>query len=294
MTGLGLDKSGGWLDTRRVRSPGATSALILLFTSLAGCSFPGQPDPADRPVRADQVFDFGVLYGQNCAGCHGADGKLGPAPPLNDGLFRQIVPEAELESIITNGRNKTLMPAFARENGGTLTSAQIQVLVREIKGQPYRIVTRQESAPSVEVVSEAGGTSPKWGSPGEPPAGVPSYGKLSHEGNDNSTATETARISAFSRACAVCHGDQGQGIAQGDALVHAINDSAFLSLCSDQVLRRYVITGRADLGMPGYADARPGNLQFQPLSDEEVTSLVALLASWRDTNVRPEKQLSNK
>ena len=44
----------------------------------------------------------------------------------------------------------------------------------------------------------------------------------------------------------------------------------------------------------GYADARPGNPQFQPLSDEEVTSLVALLASWRDTSAAPEKQLSNK
>jgi mono/diheme cytochrome c family protein len=269
---------------------------LIFFTSLmvAGCSFPGQPDPADRPVRADQVFDFGILYGQNCAGCHGPDGKLGPAPPLNDGLFRQIVSEAELESIITNGRNKTLMPAFARENGGTLTSAQIQILVREIKGQPYRIIAEHGSAATIEAVSDAEGTSPKWGAPGKPPAGVPSYRKPSHEGNDNSTATEIARIAVFSRACAVCHGDQGQGIAQGDALIHTINDPAFLSLCSDQVLRRYVITGRGDLGMPGYADARPGNPQFQPLSDEEVTSLVALLASWRDTSAPPEKQLSNK
>jgi mono/diheme cytochrome c family protein len=295
MTGLAVDKSGGCQDTRRVRSPVAAYALIL-FTSVmvVGCSFPGQPDPADRPVRADQVLDFGILYGQNCAGCHGADGKLGPAPPLNDPLFRQIVTDAELESIITNGRNKTLMPAFARENGGTLTRAQIQILVREIKGQPYRVVTMQESTPQVEVVSDAQGTSPKWGAPGEPPAGVPSYSKPSDGGNDNSTASEIARIAVFARACAVCHGDQGQGIAQGDALIHTINDPAFLSLCSDQVLRRYVITGRADLGMPGYADARPGNPQFQPLSDEEITSLVALLASWRDTSAPPENQLSNK
>jgi len=294
MTGLALDKSGRCLHTRGVRSPGAVSAL-LFFTSLmvAGCSFPGQPDPADRPVRADQVLEFGILYGQNCSGCHGPDGKLGPAPPLNDGLFRQIVSEEELENIITNGRNKTLMPAFARENGGALTSAQIQILVHEIKGQPYRVVAT-ESTLQVEVVSDAQGTSPKWGSPGEPPAGVPSYHKPSHDGNDNSTARETARNAVFSRACAVCHGDQGQGIARGDALIQTINDPAFLSLCSDQVLRRYVITGRADLGMPGYADARPGNPQFQPLSDEEVTSLVALLASWRDTSAPPEKQLSNK
>jgi mono/diheme cytochrome c family protein len=252
---------------------------------LVGCDFPGRPDLADRPVPADKVVDFAHLYGQNCAGCHGADGKLGPAPPLNDPLFRQIVPEAELESVITNGRDKTLMPAFARENGGALTSAQIKILVYEIKGQPYRVNTRQESAAAVEVVSDAGGTSPKWGSPGTPPAGVPSYSKSSTDGNVNSSNREVARISTFARACAACHGDQGQGIAGGDTMIQAINDTAFLSLCSDQVLRRYVITGRPDLGMPGYADSRPGSPHFQPLTEDEVASLVALLASWRETNM---------
>src|SRR5262249_31620744 len=84
--------------------------LVILSLLLTGCEFPGRPDPADRPVPADQVLDFGVLFGQNCAGCHGADGKLGVAPPLNDPLFRGIVPEEELESIVTAGRKNTLMP----------------------------------------------------------------------------------------------------------------------------------------------------------------------------------------
>jgi len=282
---------------RVVRSPAGVSALVLLSMSLtvAGCDFPGRPNPADRPRRADEVLDFAVLYGQNCAGCHGTDGKLGPAPPLNDPVFRQIVPEAELESIVTNGRNKTLMPAFAKENGGPLTTVQIQILVYEIKGRPYRVVRRQESAAAVEVVSDAGGTSPKWGSPGEPPAGIPRYHESSTEGNEKSSARGSASLSVFTRACAVCHGDQGEGIAQGDGLIQTINDPAFLSLCSDQVLRRYVITGRSDLGMPGYADPRPGNPQFQPLTDDEVASLVALLASWRENGVIPEQiQTSEK
>ena len=38
---------------------------------------------------------------------------------------------------------------------------------------------------------------------------------------------------------------------------------------------------RRVLGMPGYAEARPGSPDFVPLSDREVTDLVALLASWR-------------
>ena len=61
----------------------------------------------------------------------------------------------------------------------------------------------------------------------------------------------------------------------------AINDRAFLALISDQALRRIIITGRHDLGMPNYAqtDGRPDD--FKPLTSEEIDELVALLASWR-------------
>src|SRR5580704_4148871 len=126
--------------------------LVTLSCLLAGCDLPGQPKPADRPVPADQVMEFTALYSQNCAGCHGADGKLGPAPPLNDPLFRAIVPEEELDGILTKGRNKTLMPAFAKENGGMLTAAQIQVLVKEVKGIPYKVVQKQEGGVAKFVV----------------------------------------------------------------------------------------------------------------------------------------------
>src|SRR5258708_31101842 len=130
---------------RTARSLARLSQCLIIFISvlIAGCDFPGRPDPADRPVPANQVLEFGTLYQRNCAGCHGADGTLGPAPPLNDPLFRAIVPQTELTGILKKGRNKTLMPAFAKENGGTLTAAQIQVLVHEIKGIPYRTVAKQ-------------------------------------------------------------------------------------------------------------------------------------------------------
>ena len=85
----------------------------------------------------------------------------------------------------------------------------------------------------------------------------------------------------FARACAGCHGDQGQGGKNGERPVGAINDPAFLALISDQALRRFAITGRPDLGMPAYdgTDGRPAD--FQPLTSEEIDDLVALLASWR-------------
>ena len=54
--------------------------------------------PASRPTST-------VLYRRNCAGCHGADGKLGPAPPLNDPIFLAIVADDELLQVITDGRH---------------------------------------------------------------------------------------------------------------------------------------------------------------------------------------------
>jgi cytochrome c oxidase cbb3-type subunit 3/ubiquinol-cytochrome c reductase cytochrome c subunit len=248
----------------------------------AGCDFPGRPNPADRPVPADQVLQFGVLYRQNCAGCHGIDGKLGPAPPLNDPLFRAIVPEEELADILAKGRKNTLMPAFARENGGVLTAAQIRVLEDEIKGIPYRIVRRQEAGLSkVEIAPDAGGIAPQWGMPGKPPKGVPSYREPSARPAGSSAGNKERGGLVFARACAACHGSHGQGIQRGGETVRTINDPVFLALVSNQVLRRYAITGRPDFGMPGYAKARPDNPHFTPLTDQEVTDLVALLTSWR-------------
>jgi mono/diheme cytochrome c family protein len=74
---------------------------VLAALVLAGC---GQPDPARRPLRPSQIHDFSDLYKTNCAGCHGADGKMGPAPPLNDPLFLNIIPVAEVRDLIEKGR----------------------------------------------------------------------------------------------------------------------------------------------------------------------------------------------
>src|SRR5262245_49950158 len=40
--------------------------VLLSFLLAAGCHWPGKPDPAQRPVPADKVLDFAVLYEHNC------------------------------------------------------------------------------------------------------------------------------------------------------------------------------------------------------------------------------------
>jgi mono/diheme cytochrome c family protein len=200
-------------------------------------------------------MDFSALYGTNCAGCHGADGKLGPAPPLNDPMFLAIVPDSELLRVITEGRavtpaQKTPMPAFVRDKGGPLTAAQVKALAEGIKKQ--------------------------WGSTRPEAKSLPPY--LAPAGAQRANKDQGARV--FARACAGCHGNQGRGgrLMPG---IGAINNQAFLALISDQALRRYAITGRPDLGMPAFDGDSGRPPEFRPLSSPEIDDLVALLAYWR-------------
>jgi mono/diheme cytochrome c family protein len=223
-----------------------------------GCNLPGQPNPADKFKRPEEIKDFGKLFEQNCAGCHGADGKLGPAPPLNDPVFLAIVPDEVLRQTITKGRPGTPMPAFARTHGGTLTEDQVEILAAGLK------LKWQDPAKKIDAASYPPYLLPA-GIAGQPEDGA----KL------------------FAVACATCHGDKGQGGKRDDQPVGAINDWAFLSLCSDQVLRRYIITGRPDLGMPDCKDMNWRKYpDFKPLTNNDVTALTNLLIEWREQGAK--------
>ena len=233
--------------------PRAGLRLWPLVAALAiGCDLPGKPNRADRPVPSDQVTDFGTLYRTHCAGCHGADGRLGPGPPLNDPLFLAIVSEKELSRVITEGRavtpgQRSPMPAFARDKGGPLTAAQIGALAEGIRK--------------------------RWGPAKSLPPDFTETGVCcgdEHRG---------ARV--FARACAGCHGNDGEGVKREGKLLRKINDPAFLALISDQAVRRYAITGRPDFGMPAY-DGKAGRPpDFHPLTATDIDDLAALLACWR-------------
>jgi mono/diheme cytochrome c family protein len=263
--------------------------LVAWSLLIAGCDLhlPGRPDPADKYQRPDAILDFAALYKQNCAGCHGANGTLGPAPPLNDDLFRTIVPLEELVRVLNHGRPGTPMTAFARPNGGPLTEPQIQILVHEIKGIPYRVVRKVSSGKTaIEVVSGGHGSGDEvvrevtadalaWGVPPERRDAPPYLSK------DAPAGKPSDGLQWFSQACASCHGSEGRGWKRDDEVIHRINDRDFLALISNQALRRYVLTGRSDLGMPNWADRtdRPGD--FEPLTAQQISDLVELLASWR-------------
>jgi mono/diheme cytochrome c family protein len=226
---------------------------ILLPLVFAGCDRSGSPKAPDRPIPADEVTDFVTLYSQNCAGCHGADGMLGPGPPLNDPLFLDIVPDQTLLKLVTEGRPGTPMPGFSRKKGGSLTDEQVKALATGLK--------------------------PHWKTTKTVAPNLPDY-----IATQNGTATNPNRgRDVFARACAGCHGPDGEGTDKAGK----IHDPAFLALISDQTLRRYVITGRPDLGMPSYREKTQRAADFQPLSSQEISDLVAFVSDWRKRDPAP-------
>jgi cytochrome c oxidase cbb3-type subunit 3 len=73
----------------------------------------------------------------------------------------------------------------------------------------------------------------------------------------------------FVTFCSSCHGPGGRG--------GSIVDSSYLALVSDQHLRTVTITGMPSLGAPDWRGDVPG----RPLSDADVTDVVAWLAAQR-------------
>jgi mono/diheme cytochrome c family protein len=73
--------------------------------------------------------------------------------------------------------------------------------------------------------------------------------------------------------CASCHGTGGEAGPKAGLVTHG----AYLSLISDQGLRTIVITGRPDFDAPDWRNNVPG----RPMTDQEVTDVVAWLVSQR-------------
>jgi len=217
----------------------------LLSVLLSACGTPhGQPSQGSEPVAPDQILQFGTLYAQNCSGCHGVSGKGGPAIALADPVYLALADDAAIRKAIANGVSGTSMPAFAHGAGGMLTDKQIDVIASEIR-------TRW-SKPGFLI-----GTNP------------PSYAA-------KSTGDAQRGEGAFKVYCESCHGPNGRGGQKASAVT---NDS-FLALVSDQGLRTIVIAGRPELGAPDWR----GNVAGKPISEQEVTDIVAWLASQRAKN----------
>jgi cytochrome c oxidase cbb3-type subunit III len=225
--------------TAKVRTELTPRVVISLFVGvslsallLIGCrSAPGRPTLADFPTRPSNVTDFTTLYQQNCAGCHGADGRFGAAIDLNNPVYLGIIDNTSMRRVIAQGVPGTPMPPFAPEAGGNLTHKQIDLLIAGIRGN--------------------------WAGASGAADGAPSY-SFEPGGNLENGAQ------VFASNCQSCHGPDATGAIAAGSVV----DPSFLSLVSNQYLRTIVIAGRPDLGHPDWKHAASGQpLTAQQVAD---------------------------
>jgi cytochrome c oxidase cbb3-type subunit III len=230
-------------------------AAAILSLLLSACSSSlGRPSKDSEIQAPNEIHDFRTLYAENCAACHGAEGRGGAAIALADPVYLAIADESSMRKVIANGVTGTSMPAFAQSSGGTLTEKQIDVITSEIRS--------------------------RWSRPGIlDGANQPSYAAKSSGDVQRGDAS-------YQTYCSSCHGPQGQGGPKGSAIT---NDS-FLALVSDQGLRTIVIAGRPELGAPDWR----GNVPGKPMSDQEISDVVAWLLSHRVQNPgQPYSSASN-
>jgi len=228
--------------------------VALAAILVSGCGTPhGQPTKDSEVLAPNEVLEFGTLYAENCAGCHGAGGRGGAAIALANPVYLGIADDAAIRKVIAKGVRGTAMPALAVSAGGMLTDGQIDVITKGIRS--------------------------RWSRQGVlDPATGPSYAPKS--------AGDAQRGEvAYKTYCESCHGPGGRGGPKGSA----ITDDSFLALVSDQGLRTIVITGRPELGAPDWR----GNVLGKPMSDQEVTDVVAWLASQRAPNPGQPYSVSN-
>jgi cytochrome c oxidase cbb3-type subunit III len=224
--------------------PLAAWMLALVLTAAPSCTqyrAPGQPAAHSEPVPPSQIMNFDSLYAQNCAGCHGPDGQGGLAIGLGNTVYLAIADDATIVRVTSDGVPGTAMPAFAQSSGGTLTGAQIAAI--------------------------AGGMRSRWARPDAlrgttPPPYAP-----------QGTGDPQHGAASFRTYCSSCHGADGRGGPRAGSIVAG----SYLALVSDQALRTTIIAGRPELGSPDWRGDLPG----QPMPAEEVSNVVAWLASQR-------------
>jgi mono/diheme cytochrome c family protein len=218
--------------------------IVLALLALGGIArkaIPRRPNIEPEAVAPDHILDFDVLYQQNCSGCHGSNGRNGPAPPIGDPKYLAIADDAMIRQFASNGVAGTPMPAFAQSAGGMLTDKQIDVLVKGIRA--------------------------RWANPDALEGlNLPPY-----VGHGLADSERGAKVYAV--YCASCHGPTGNGGPKASSIV----DGSFLALTSDRVLRISTIVGRPELGFPDWQNDVSGH----PMSDQEISDVVAWMAAQR-------------
>lgn len=212
--------------------------LGIIALSLAWI-IPGSAQDLDE----DKLKQGAQIYSENCAVCHGADGKGRVGATLAKD-WPSIRPDLEVKTTIENGVAGSPMPPWSQANGGPLTEEEIDALVYYILG--WQTGGPQLVFPTATAIQRPAIT---------PPPGI--------SGDPNQGAV------LFDQNCVVCHGPDGQG------RVGATLAKDWPSIRPDLLVKATIQRGIPGSTMPAWGQENGG-----PLVEEEINNLVAYILAW--------------
>jgi mono/diheme cytochrome c family protein len=199
-----------------------------------------------------QLDEAMTLYAENCAVCHGMNGEGIAAIPALDSSALRAKSVDEIYKTISRGRTQTAMPAWALEDGGSLSDYQIDELISLIESGNWKQagdrVVNLGLAPLIPFTTE------------------PDPALLAEIANLPDGATLQAAVKLFASNCVACHGADGIG----SSIAPALNDPVVREKTVDE-LTATVTDGRVGTLMAGWGNT---------LKPEEISTVVTLVTRW--------------
>jgi mono/diheme cytochrome c family protein len=243
--------AGGFVWLEYIIGVGATLVL-------AGAIFwfawqePGRIVSAQEQQLQSDLDEAMTLYAENCAVCHGLAGEgIGATPALDSQSLRESDYDS-LSKIISRGLFNTAMPAWSKEDGGSLGEYQIGELVSLIQYGNWQAtqdrVVNLGLAPTVPFTSN------------------PDEAILAILANEPGGEVLVQGVRVYAEQCVACHGPDGSGT----ALAPALNDPQ-LAAKDPAELERTILNGVPGTLMAGWENS---------LSEADLQAVVALITQW--------------
>ncbi|RRR76368.1 MAG: c-type cytochrome [Candidatus Viridilinea halotolerans] len=230
-------------------------ALLLLIVALGVYTTrePTRLDEAQAALRVASVGSAAAIYVENCAVCHGANGEgIGTLPPLDSEALRAADYD-DLFKVIARGRYGTAMTGWHQDEGGMLTTYQVDQLVALIRyaawGEVRELAAQHGMLPAVLAVPEVSNEQ---------------MAQVAELGPEGQLWAEGFQL--YATRCTACHGANGEGSSLGVAL-----NTPEVRAQDAETLQRTITMGVAGTLMSPWE---------QVLEQEEIAALVAFLQHW--------------
>lgn len=228
-------------------------SLLVVALPIYAVTEPKRMAQAQADLRQEFVSDAAVMYVENCALCHGAEGEgIGAVPGLDSTALRT----ADYDSLfktIARGRYGTTMAGWHMDEGGIFNDYQVDELVAFVRYVDWEQVR--------ELAAAQGLIPPTLPVPEIEEGFLENIASLSPEGG-----IWAKGMGLYANNCTVCHGINGEGSDLGVAL----NTDDVQSRETGE-LARIIGEGIPGTAMAGWSSA---------LSPEDISALAAFLQNW--------------